>query len=233
MLTNYPGIKLEWAIWKWKIVGKCYVYLTAKQVISCRGYDEKGCEICKNEKCTCKACKTTDFCRRICKFVKFLSWILLNYQLSWLDRVEPAWWVKFEVFTWVAGVRGGGWHLYQGKLFSTKTGLDKNLKSVLSKQNCHLSGDFRLSLNLYCWTTLHSLCIKTEYFLSWAEITRNFKVFPLKNSRQKWVVYKLKGNPSNCLKLKWSQDELGSKDWFYESYFLTTQNQQFEYFWLL
>ena len=157
--------------------------LNAKQVILCRGLDEKGCEICKNEKCTCKACKTTDFCRRICKFVKFLSSILLNYQLSWLDRVEPAWWVKFEAFTWVAGVRGGGWHLYQGKLFSTKTGLDTNLKSVPGKQNCHLWGDFRLSLNLYCWTTLHNLCIKTEYFLSWAEITRNFKVFPLKNSR--------------------------------------------------
>ena len=155
----------------------------------------------------------------------------LNYQLSWLDRVEPAWWLIFEVFTSVAVVRGGGWPLYQGKLFSTGTGLDKNLKRVLSKQNCHLWGDFRLSLNLFCWTAFTLPLHKN--FLSWAEITRNFKVFPLKNSRQKWVVYKLKSNPSNCLKLKWSQDKLGSKDWFYESYILTTQNQQFEYFWLL
>ena len=103
MFTDYPGIKLEWAVWKWKIVGKCYVYLTAKQVISCRGYDEKGCEICKNEKCTCKACKTTDFCRRICKSVKFLSSILLKLPIilawpNWASLVS-------QIFNCLHGLR--------------------------------------------------------------------------------------------------------------------------------
>ena len=66
MFTNYPGIKLEWAVWKWKIVGKCYVYLTAKQVIPCRGYDEKACEICKNARANLQ--RLPQFVYFICNF---------------------------------------------------------------------------------------------------------------------------------------------------------------------
>ena len=128
MFTNYPGIKLEWAVWKWKIVGKCYVYLTAKQVISCRGYDEKGCEICKNEKCTCKACKTTDFCRRICKSVTFLSSILLKLPIilawpNWASLVS-------RIFNCLHGLR---YFVAAGDPSTRNNFLHENNLKVLSK----------------------------------------------------------------------------------------------------
>ena len=48
------------------------VHTAAKQVISRRGKNEKVCEMCKNEKCTCRACKTIVFHYQICKFMTFL-----------------------------------------------------------------------------------------------------------------------------------------------------------------
>ena len=56
------------------------VYTTVKQVISRRRKNENVCEMSKDEKCTCKACKNTVFHCQICKFVGFLlpssSWLL-------------------------------------------------------------------------------------------------------------------------------------------------------------
>ena len=48
------------------------VHTAANQVISRPGKNEKVCEISKNEKCTCRACKTIVFHCQICKFVTFL-----------------------------------------------------------------------------------------------------------------------------------------------------------------
>ena len=48
------------------------VHTAAKQVIWRRGKNEKVCEMSKNEKCTCRACKTIVFHYQICKFVTFL-----------------------------------------------------------------------------------------------------------------------------------------------------------------
>ena len=57
-----------------------HVFLTtAKQVISRRKKNENVCGMSKNEKCTCKACKSIVFHCQICKFVTFLlpssSWL--------------------------------------------------------------------------------------------------------------------------------------------------------------
>ena len=45
----------------------------AKQVISCHPLDKNSYRMHKNEKCTCKVCKTTVFHCLICKFVMSLS----------------------------------------------------------------------------------------------------------------------------------------------------------------
>ena len=76
MCSNYPRIQLEPALQR---SGKIQhlssyahvVHTTAKQVISRRGKNENVCEMYKNEKCTCKACKTTVFSCQICEFVTF------------------------------------------------------------------------------------------------------------------------------------------------------------------
>mgnify|MGYP000034810819 FL=1 len=56
------------------------VNTTEKQVISRRRKNENVCNILKNEKCTCKACKTSGLHCQICKFVTYLlpssSWLL-------------------------------------------------------------------------------------------------------------------------------------------------------------
>ena len=86
MCSNYPGIKLEPALQRWDKIEHLssyadVVHSTAKQVISRRRKNENVCEMPKNEKCTCRACKTTVFHCQICKFVTFLlplSWWLLK-----------------------------------------------------------------------------------------------------------------------------------------------------------
>ena len=86
MRSNHPGIKLE------PVLGtkedkiehmSSYahvVHTTAKQVISRRRKNENVFKMSKEEKCTCKACKSTVFHCQICKFVGFLlpssSWFL-------------------------------------------------------------------------------------------------------------------------------------------------------------
>ena len=56
------------------------VYATVKQVISRGRKNENVCEMSKDKKCTCKACKNIVFHCQICKFVGFLlpssSWLL-------------------------------------------------------------------------------------------------------------------------------------------------------------
>ena len=63
-----PGIK--WELWRLEETNLTFVLLSssayvvhssAKQVISRRWLDEDGCEMYKNEKCTCKSCKTNIF----------------------------------------------------------------------------------------------------------------------------------------------------------------------------
>ena len=49
-----------------------FTFTTAKQVISCHGKNEKVCEMSKNEKRTCKACKTIVFHYQICNFLTLL-----------------------------------------------------------------------------------------------------------------------------------------------------------------
>ena len=68
------------------ICSRRLVHITAKQVISRPGKNENVCEMSKNDKCTCKACKTAVFHRQICKFVTFLlslSWWLLKLLTAW------------------------------------------------------------------------------------------------------------------------------------------------------
>ena len=48
------------------------VHTAAKPVFSRRRENENDCKMSKNEKCTCKACKTYVFHCQICKFVTFL-----------------------------------------------------------------------------------------------------------------------------------------------------------------
>ena len=78
MCSNYPGIKLEPALGTYedkieRLSSYAHVvHTTAKQVISRRRKNENVCEMSKNEKCTCKACKNTVFHGQICKFVGFL-----------------------------------------------------------------------------------------------------------------------------------------------------------------
>ena len=86
MCSNYPEIKLESALGTLEdkiehLSSYAHVvHTTAKQVISCRGKNEKVFKVSKSEKCTCKACKNTVFHCQICKFVGVLlpssSWLL-------------------------------------------------------------------------------------------------------------------------------------------------------------
>ena len=86
MCSNYPGIKLEPALQikdnKTEHLSSYghVVHTTAKQVISRHGKNENVYEMCKNEKCTCKACKIIVFYCQIRKFETFLfpssSWLL-------------------------------------------------------------------------------------------------------------------------------------------------------------
>ena len=100
MCANYPGIKLEPALQRLKdkiehLSSYAHVvHTTAKQVISRRGKNENAdvCEMSKNEKCTCKACKTIVFHCQICKFVTFLLpslwWLLKLPNKSWVTDVN-------------------------------------------------------------------------------------------------------------------------------------------------
>ena len=86
MCSNYPGIKLEPTLQikdnKTEHLSSYghVVHTTAKQVISRRGKNENVYEMCRNEKCTCKACKIIVFYCQIRKFETFLfpssSWLL-------------------------------------------------------------------------------------------------------------------------------------------------------------
>ena len=60
-------------------------HIATKQIISHRGLDENGCEMYNNEKCLCKACKTTVLHCSICKFVTFFS-----SSSSWLHKLPNA-----------------------------------------------------------------------------------------------------------------------------------------------
>ena len=60
------------------------VQTTAKQVISRRRRNENVFKMSKDEKCTCKACKTIVFHCQICKFVGFL---LPSRSSSWLRKL--------------------------------------------------------------------------------------------------------------------------------------------------
>ena len=70
-MTCFAVVWMTWAY---------IVHATAKRVILPCGKNENVCEMSKNEKCTCKACKTIVFHCQICKFVTFLlaslSWCL-------------------------------------------------------------------------------------------------------------------------------------------------------------
>ena len=86
MCSNYPGIKLEPALGTSEdktehLSSYAYVvHTTAKQIISRRIKNENVFKMSKDEKCTCKACKTAVFHCQICKFMGFLllssSWLL-------------------------------------------------------------------------------------------------------------------------------------------------------------
>ena len=88
MCSNFPGIKLEPALQKQAdkikhLSSHAYVvHTTAKPVFSRRRKNENVCKMSKNEKCTCKACKTIVFHCQICKFVT----LLLQSSL-WLLRI--------------------------------------------------------------------------------------------------------------------------------------------------
>ena len=77
MCSNYPGIKLEPALGTQEdkiehvSLYAHVVHTTAKQVISHRRKNENVFKMSKNEKCRCKAYKTTVFHCQICKFVGF------------------------------------------------------------------------------------------------------------------------------------------------------------------
>ena len=66
------------------------VHTTEKQVISRRGKNENVCEMSRNEKYTCKACKTIVFHCQIFIFAKFLSpsssWLL---KLPMMELKQP------------------------------------------------------------------------------------------------------------------------------------------------
>ena len=66
------------------------VHTTAKQLISCRGKNEKVCEMFKNEKCTCTTCKTVGFLYQLCKFVTFM-----------LPSSEDEWIVHGNIYSFV------------------------------------------------------------------------------------------------------------------------------------
>ena len=59
-----------------------------------RGKNENVCQMSKNEKCTCKACKTNVFHCKICKFVTFLlqssSWLrkVANESINFIDLIH-------------------------------------------------------------------------------------------------------------------------------------------------
>ena len=65
--AKHPGIKLGRVVLRWEekklkfVLKSCVVHTTAKQVISLCGKDENSFEIYKNEKRTCKACKSIVF----------------------------------------------------------------------------------------------------------------------------------------------------------------------------
>ena len=75
MCSNYPGIKLEPALGTQEdkiehLSSYAHVvHTTAKRVISRRRKNENVCEMSKDEKCTCKACKDTVLHCQICTFV--------------------------------------------------------------------------------------------------------------------------------------------------------------------
>ena len=72
------GLIIPESYWNQRFKGKktkmniCHRILlssTQQQVILRRGKIDNVCKICKNETCTCKACKTVVFHRQICKFL--------------------------------------------------------------------------------------------------------------------------------------------------------------------
>ena len=80
MCSNYPGINWNQRLGHEKTKLNICHHTTAKQVISRRRRNENVFKMSKDEKYTCKACKTTVFHCQICKFVGFLlpssSWLL-------------------------------------------------------------------------------------------------------------------------------------------------------------
>ena len=68
MQNSIASSKIERSPWLYHTIE----HTILKQLISCRGKNEKVCEMFKNEKCTCTACKTVVFHYQICKYVTFL-----------------------------------------------------------------------------------------------------------------------------------------------------------------
>ena len=98
MCSNYPypGINLEYKIEHLSSYTQV-VHTTTKQIISRRGKNENVCEMFKNDKCTCKACRTIVFHRQICKFLwrsccrprrSCLSYLLCTTEGSFLEIPE-------------------------------------------------------------------------------------------------------------------------------------------------
>ena len=106
MCSNYPGIKLEPALQRLEdkiehLSSYAHVVLTTvKQVISRRRKNENVCGMSKNEKCTCKGCKSIVFHCQICKFVTLLlplsSW-LCKLPIVGPNNVVSCWAMLAEV----------------------------------------------------------------------------------------------------------------------------------------
>ena len=77
------------------------VHTTAKQAISHHRKHENACEMYKNEKCTCKACKTTVFHCQICKFVTFLLHHHHQGCLSPLIAHDSVFRLNLHYFSWI------------------------------------------------------------------------------------------------------------------------------------
>ena len=104
MCSNYTGIKFEPALERQKekiehLSSYTHVvHTTAKQVISRHRKNENVFKMSKNEKCTCKACKTFVFHCQMRKFMSFLlpssSWLLNkrpNILLAMINITSPNW----------------------------------------------------------------------------------------------------------------------------------------------
>ena len=115
LMTSSPGIEPGPHWWKGSALTTApsllpyvhVVHTTAKQVISRRGKNENVCEMSKNEKRRCKACKTVSH-YQICKCMTFLlpssSWLLKLPNKTMNDKhtlinVTKSWFIDCELIS--------------------------------------------------------------------------------------------------------------------------------------